>query len=68
MHACEDFIMQMAWSWPSRLAVEALRARGAEANIEITEGTGHCFDWYLEGIEESVKRSYAWLRNFILDS
>lgn len=54
--------MQMEWSSPSRLAVEALRA---EADIEIVEGAGHYFDWCPEGIEESAKRSCAYVRKYV---
>ena len=62
MHSCEDFIMQMEWSSPSRLAVEALRADGEEADIEIVEEAVQFFDWYPEssfGTEERVKRKFS---------
>ena len=47
--------------------VEALRAEGVEADIEIVAGAGSFFDWYPESSlgAESVKRGYAWLRNFV---
>lgn len=45
--------------------VDALRARGVEAGIEIVEGARHLFDTFPEvGVDfgPSVERGYGWLR------
>ena len=48
--------------------VEALRARGVEADIEIVEGAKHLFDTFPEAgvdFEPSVRRGYEWLARFV---
>lgn len=47
--------------------VEALRARGVEAGIEVVEGARHLFDTFPEiGVdyEPNVRRGYEWLARF----
>jgi hypothetical protein len=48
--------------------VEALRARGVEADIEVKEGARHLFDTFPEtwvDFEPSVRRGYGWLASFV---
>ena len=48
--------------------VEALRARGVEADIEVVEGARHLFDTFPEigvDFEPGVRRGYAWLARFV---
>lgn len=48
--------------------IEALRARGVEADIEVVEGARHLFDTFPEigvDFEPSVRRGYGWLTRFV---
>jgi len=48
----------------SMRTVEALRARGVEAGIEVVEGARHLFDTFPEvgvDFEPAVRRGYGWL-------
>lgn len=48
--------------------VEALRARGVEADIEVKKGARHLFDTFPEirvDFEPSVRRGYGWLVSLV---
>jgi acetyl esterase/lipase len=52
----------------SMRTIEALKARGVEADIEIVEGARHLFDTFPEigvDFEPSVRRGYSWLGRFV---
>lgn len=52
----------------SMRTIEALKAKGVEADIEIIEGARHLFDTFPEvgvDFEPGVRRAYEWLTRFV---